>query len=341
MRTTPFFDPEASLGWRNGPLDGLSCLLRCVEATLRSEGFSNHEIACALARPVDLAGGRREPDFRHGELRWRNAVDGAEHWGELRAVVESGRPVTLMPDRFYWPGDEFEGKEHFLDHMVLVFSFDGTTMRALDTDAPAQERYTRTIPITDSVVHSACRWTTVHFDRPQETLESLRTTLLEPMARWLAEDLAGLHGISRRWEETGLTGPVARALHVLVLGELQPNLFTTATAVGEFFPAVAVSAFRAAEKAQALGKLLIGAHRFGGDRPLDVGVYQPVFRSFGPLVSALTELTDVLHRELGLVRPAARERSDVLWQRINGLRDWCYADAVAAPRFPQKAEERG
>lgn len=136
-RERPVFDPARSLGWRTGPLDGLSCLLRCTEAVLRAQGFAPLDVARALALPVDLTGGRREPArFRSGRLSWRNAVDGREHWGELTRLVTEGSPVILMPDRFYWPGDEFEGRHHFLDHMVLVIGATATELEVLDTDAP-------------------------------------------------------------------------------------------------------------------------------------------------------------------------------------------------------------
>lgn len=58
-RERPVFDPARSLGWRTGPLDGLSCLLRCTEAVLRAQGFAPLDVARALALPVDLTGGRR------------------------------------------------------------------------------------------------------------------------------------------------------------------------------------------------------------------------------------------------------------------------------------------
>ena len=140
IRQPPVLDPNRSLGWNDGPLDGLSCLLRCVESALRAQGFDNLQVAQALALPLDLRGERRAPArYRHGRLDWRNATDGREHWAEFTALVGSGTPCVLMPDRFYWPDDEFEGVEHFLDHMVLAVAHDGELLEVLDTDASAAD----------------------------------------------------------------------------------------------------------------------------------------------------------------------------------------------------------
>ncbi|MEU1516203.1 hypothetical protein ABZ490_29385 [Streptomyces sp. NPDC005811] len=328
----PVFDPELSLGWRTGPLDGLSCLLRCAESVLRAQGFGPLDVARALAQPLDLSGGRRESGrFRSGRLRWRNAVDGREHWAELERLVADGTPVILMPDRFYWPGDEFEGKRHFLDHMVLVVGCAGSRLVALDTDAPAEDGYVRHIKITPEVKRGACRFATVHFDAPNDTAELLRTTLLEPMARWTADDLAALGGFAARWEREGLSGPTARALHVLVLGELQPALFLTSLSVQDTAPAVADASKAAAAAAQRLGMALLGAHRFAGERAEDSSVYGPVLPAFDSVRTALARLVTTTHTELGLTPTPPGRPDDRLWHRVERMRDWCFADAVAPP----------
>ncbi|MBQ0983215.1 hypothetical protein KBZ10_01395 [Streptomyces sp. F63] len=328
----PVFDPELSLGWRTGPLDGLSCLLRCAESVLRAEGFGPLDVARALALPLDLSGARRAPGrFRSGRLQWRNAVDGREHWAELERLVADGTPVVLMPDRFYWPGDEFEGKRHFLDHMVLVIGRAGSRLTALDTDAPAEDGYLRHIEITPEVRRGACRFATVHFDAPGDTAESLRTTLLEPMARWTADDLAALDGFAARWEREGLNGPMARALHVLVLGELQPALFLTSLSVQDTAPAVADASRSAAAAAQRLGMALLGAHRFAGEQAEDSSFYGPVLPAFDSVRTALARLVSTAHAELGLVQDPPGRPDDRLWHRVERMRDWCFADAVAPP----------
>ena len=329
----PAFRPDLSLGWRDGPLDGLSCLLRCIESILRSQGFGPLQVAHALALPLDLTGGRREPaSYPTGRVRWRNAEDGREHWDALLELVRAGTPLILMPDRFYWPSDEFEGKQHFLDHMVLVIGYDRNELEVLDTDAPPEHGYIRRIPVTPEVVRSACRFATVDFAMPTGTPETLRTTLLEPMARWIADDLASLRGFAERWERDGLTGPLARALHVLLLGEAQPNLFLTALAVREFEPQLAEAADSSANVARRVGMALLGAHRYAGDDASDRTVYEPVLSVFRTLEASLTRLTTAVHRELGLGDPLATDPDDRLWQHVERMQTWCFSENVAPDR---------
>lgn len=329
------FDPATSLGWNDGPLDGLSCVLRCAEAVLRSQGYDQREVARAFARPLDIAGARTQPSrFRHGELRWRGAADGAEHWAELRELAAAGVPVILMPDRFWWPGDEFEGRRHFLDHMVLVVALDDRELVVLDSDGPPEDGYLRRFPVTAALVTGACRFATIHFDRIVDTPQTLRATLLAPMATWLAEDLPTVADFAARWERAGLSGPDARALHIHVLGEWQPALFTTSIAVADPHPAVAAAADEAARAARFLGKALLAAHRYGGAQPESVEPYWPVLGRFRAAAAAMRRLVEALGDEIGAQPSAATDpegADDRLWRRVAATRGWCYADEVAAP----------
>ena len=339
MPERPTFDPALSLGWKTGPLDGLSCLLRCVESVLRAQGFAPLDVARALALPVDLTGGRRESArFRSGRLRWRNAIDGRELWDELELLLAAGTPVILMPDRFYWPGDEFEGKHHFLDHMVLVIASNGTELEVLDTDAPPEDGFKRRIPLSPDVVRSACRFATVQFEPPRDTAASLRETLVEPMTSWLADDLSALAGFAERWERKGLPGPMARALHVLVLGELQPALFLTSLSVQDTAPAVAEAARSAAAAAQRLGLALLGAHRYAGEQASDSTVYRPVLSVFDSTRRALARLVDTSRGARGTGDLSAGAADDRLWQRVEHMREWCFSEDVASPD-PTKTPE--
>lgn len=332
-RLRPVFDPELSIGWREGPLDGLSCLLRCVESVLRSQGFSTLQVAHALALPLDLTGGRRESArYRDGSLRWRNAGDGREHWDELAELAAAGTPLILMPDRFYWPGDEFEGRQHFLDHMVLVIGHDGTALEVLDTDAPPEDGYVRRVAVTPEVVRSACRFATVHFDLPSGSPGALRRTLLEPTARWVAEDLPALRGFAESWERDGLTGPQARALHVLMLGEVQPNLFLTAMAVRDTEPRLAETAGSCAGSARRFAMTLLGAHRYAGEEATDRSVYEPVLPLFRSLETSLTRLASAAYRELDLGEVPLAAPDDRLRQRVERMRAWCFSEGVAPDR---------
>ncbi|MEV5821241.1 hypothetical protein ACFYMB_30520 [Micromonospora haikouensis] len=341
-RRPPVMDPGLSLGWDDGPLDGLSCLLRCVESALRAEGFDNREIAQALAVPLDLRGDRRKSSwFRHGRLDWRNAVDGHEHWDEFTALVAAGTPCVLMPDRYYWPGDEFEGVAHFLDHMVLAVAYDGEVLEVLDTDAPPADGYRRRIPVTPDVVRGCCRFATAHFTPPDDDAAALRATLLEPTAVALAEDLPALRAVARRWRRDGLTGPAARALHVVVLGAVQPSLFLTALAVEQAYPALATELLAASRAAQRLGRTLIGAHRWAGAQADDTSVYAPVLAVFEACEATLARLGDELHRQLDLPAPDPDADGDDegVWRRIVRNQAWCYADRVA-PADQHRDEER-
>ncbi|SCL18057.1 Glutamate-1-semialdehyde aminotransferase [Micromonospora inyonensis] len=326
------FDPALSLGWEGSPIDGLSCLLRCVEAVLRARGLTRLEVARALALPVDLAGRRRQPGrFRSGWLAWRNAVDGRTHWDEFRRLVRSGQPVLLMPDRYYWPGDEFEGRRHFLDHMVLAVGLNDTRLVVLDTDAPPADDYRRPLAVTPELMRGACRFATIHFASPRDTAETLRETLLAPGADWLSADMPAVSGFAESWRKQGLTGPLARGLHVVALGEIQPNLYLTSVAVAEEFPDVTAAAGRAAAGARHLGRLLLAAHRYAGDRPDDRSVYEPAIDSFLRLRTALDEYTDVVHHRLGRYRTQRPGDPEALWKRVARTSRWCFAEDVAAP----------
>lgn len=329
LREKPVLDPARSLGWRTGPLDGLSCMLRCVEAVLRAQGFDPLAVARALAQPLDLAGGRKQlTAFRSGNLSWHSEDDGARHWDRITAAVSGGTPVILMPDRFYWPDDEFGGQRHFFDHMVLVTDVTAGEISVLDINAPADDGYVCVIPVTPNVVRSACRYATAHFTYRPDTAQTIGTELLLPLAEWLADDLPSLIEFGQRWEQDGLTGPFARALHVLILGEAQPNLFLTAHAVDEHYPAAAAALFAAAEDARRLGLKLLDAHRWAGEDADDTTVYGPVLSFQHTLCDRLSDVDAELRRALD-TPVVTGQADDRIWRRLDRLRSWLFGESVS------------
>jgi hypothetical protein len=319
----PVYSPETALGWRDVALDGLNCVLRCVEAALAYQGLRPLEVARALGGAPDFLMRDYALRFPACHLEWREKDDGRANWARLHDWLAAGHPVVVMPDRFFWPGDEFEGKRHFHDHAVLVFASDGSRLCFLDTDAPPDDEYVGSHEISEQVMSACTRVARVHLDtarldRSDPDTYAAREAVATRAA--LARDIPAL----RRFFgllDIDLHSDVARGLHILVLGQIQPGLFlfgrsldgVTTTEHRE----IRARALTAAGNAKRLGLNLIAAHRYGTAR-----VYRAAMCAHRDLLASLCSLGEVL----GIPPDAPPEAADVLrWlERLRSVISWCY-----------------
>jgi len=265
----PVFDPRQALGWRDVALDGLNCVLRCVEATLAYHGYTPQQIARCLAGEMDLLGRDMARDFPGCALSWRIADgEGEKNWQFVLDSVTAGTPVIIMPDRYYWPGDEFQNRFHFHDHAVLAYAWsaDERALTVLDTDAPPEDGFRRRLMESASLRSACTRVTTVELTAPvdERTADEFGRAQIATRTASLASDAVALRRLFDRLRENGLSGELGRGLHVLVLGDLQPLLFlygeALAGAEDPLVQRVRKAALVAAGGAKRLGQALIAAH---------------------------------------------------------------------------------
>ncbi|WP_228972958.1 hypothetical protein [Streptomyces sp. DH12] len=338
--TRPYgFDPANALGWKNIGLDGLGCFLRSVEAVLMHHGYGAGAVARGLAVPLDLV--RRgewygpASEFPACAVRWHLADIGAgrRQWPRVAELLRAGRPVVLMPDGHHWPGDDHEGREHYHHHMVLAHRLDADGLHLLDTDAPAEHGHRRVLPVTDALAEACTRYAVVERiappddRRPEALAEGLVPASLAPLAEDVAE-LRAFHG--EVWSGARLPLLLAKGMDVWVLGDVQPQLFLLGHALaGAEDPRtgeVSAAALAAAARAQKLGLLLLGLHRFRSE-----GVYAMAHEEIAVLADALEELLGALCRYAGARRPTAAGDGTRLVRRLRGEAQWCFGEGRPLP----------
>jgi hypothetical protein len=321
----PVFDPDSSLGWRDVALDGLSCYLRCVEAVLHYRGYDSDAVTQALAGPVDLLRRRAGSDFDGCSVRWHNVDDGRKNWPEVYGALRVGDPVIIMPDRFYWSGDEFEGKRHFHDHMVLGVRIVDEMLFVLDTDAPPSAGFLRSIPIDDNTRRSCTRVGVVTAPPPPPavTADALARQWLVPSVEMLTEDIATLERFRGDLTAEKLPYLAARGFHVLVLGDFQPVLFLFGSALGRdmspHLEGVVDAAVQAAAKAKRLGLLLLALHRFERD-----DVYGMACDALASFTASLRVLNARMAEAGGFAVPPSPVDAPDLWERLLDVTGWCF-----------------
>lgn len=331
-RGRPRFDRAGALGWEDVALDGLSCVLRCVEAVLRWEGRSREQVAIALSGPVDLLRRRRDGStYDSFTVEWEIAEDGGEHWDRLTATLRAGAPVILMPDRFHWPRDELAGRRHFHDHAVLAVRTERGMLHVLDIDASPACGYERGLEITPALRRACTRWGCVRrVDRgPAASLPELAERLLAPSLELLGGDLVELGAFAARWRARGLDEARAHALHVAVLGDFQPLLFLFAEVLGRSgvaeLAAAGGAARMAARRAKSLGLVLIALHRERRGEG-----YELALHAFEQFVDAAADLHGALRQRLGDAGVPPGESDGALERRLSDLAVYCFAASAPA-----------
>ena len=324
-------DPDQALGWETVALDGLSCFLRCIESVLDYRGFSPTAIAQGLAGPIDLSRRLRSAsDFEVCRIEWVNRIDGRRNGGLMRRHLAEDEPVIVMPDRYYWPGDEFEGLRHFHDHMVLAYEIEAERLFVLDIDAPPEDDYIRSLPFSDRVQRACTRVGRVKLLAAPGAVDP---EILA--ARWfpisldlLASDIPTLRAGLHAWSDRTLTYVLARGLHVLVLGDFQPILYLFARAldgnVSKATAAVRTAALDASIRAKKLGLLLLALHlEEGGDR------YKLALHPMKNFISSLEALMLELASATGASIPDIEEvGAELFHSRLLNVTEWCFDSSI-------------
>ncbi|MFD9792924.1 hypothetical protein ACFWXK_18450 [Streptomyces sp. NPDC059070] len=333
----PRFDQLGALGWQDRALDGLNCVLRCVESVLASRGLGPQEVARALNGPLDPVGRDLAKDFDGCRVEYRTEFDdGSRNVPFVLERLGEGEPVMVLPDRFHLPGDVYEGRFHFHDHAVLAMDWspsDGV-LSVLDTDADPADGFRRRWTLTPAL-HALFTWV----GTVTTTGEPDRRTPQEYFADRLDRDTAlfsvgarALDGLFDELTGTGLSAVTARALHVLVLGDIQPQLFIYANALAvpradgapldlpPELAAVRTAALEARVHAKRLGIALIAAH----EKPDPLAVYPRVLPLSRPLRASLHRLREALVAAGGREGPADPGAVDRLRARFAHIEGICF-----------------
>lgn len=331
------FDPRTALGWKNIGLDGLGCYLRSVEAVLLGDGYDAGQVARGLSLPLDLV--RRgewygpTSDYPACRLRWEHKETGAEAWPDIAGTLADGTPVVLMYDGFHWPGDPYEGAHHYHHHMVLAHRLDADGLHLLDTDAPAADGYARRLPVTDAVIAACNRYAVFEHTAPppQQSAPDLARAVVPASIGRLAADIAEIRGFHRDlWSGERLPLLLAKGMDVIVLGDIQPQLFLLGHALAdsgdEKVDAVAVALLDAAKRAQKLGLLFLGLHRYNTE-----GVYGVAHEEVGLLADRLEVLLAAMCAYAQVGAPAAEGDGRRFARRLAGETQWCFGEGKPLP----------
>lgn len=333
----PVFDPARALGWRDGPLDGITCVLRCVEAVLQAAGYSSLEVARCLGGEPDLLARDMALEFPGCRLEWRFAPSGKENWPYLLEQLSTGEPVIIMPDLYYYPGSYYEGVHHFHDHSVLATGWDpdAEVLTVLDTLGPPEQGYRRELPKTPELVACCTRMTPIVRTKPVDRRPSdvYAEEQVGNHAVTVAADARALRKLLEGYAEEGMDGVSARAVHLLVLGHLQPQLFLFGSSIGpdahERFQQVRAAALSAATRANRFGRLLIAAH----EQPDPAPYYRQALTVAPVMVDALDSLADAMCKAGGNARVDAQlaDTADAaLHNRLREIIHICYSPSSEA-----------
>jgi hypothetical protein len=313
---------DGAVGWRDIPLDGLTCYHRCVEAILRDNGFTADDVADELGGTItDRLGtdGRPLLRLRRSSARWLIAPAGQDHWNDVKAGLNAGRSIVVWPDGYFWPGDVCEGRRHVHHHAVLAVGIDGDSLHVLDIDADEAEGFLRVLPLTSETRRACTRileLTEVRRARPVRAADMRRMVAgsIRPLARFA--DAAAL--LAARWE-AGADRRLARAADLWVLGDVQPQLFLFAVLCQRFgLDAVAARSFEAADMAKKISLFLYGIDRYKPRPPYDL--CRNDIAALAGLLSAAGQATADLTGNPSPVAAGAAE--PWLWRRLETLSVW-------------------
>jgi hypothetical protein len=326
-------DRDGAVGWRDIPLDGMTCYHRCIEAALRGQGFSAVQVAEEMGGAVtDRLGQDGAPHFRlrASTACWRVAAPGTHHWEALRTALAAGRAVVIWPDGYFWPGDVCEGRRHIHHHAVLATEIKDDVLWVLDIDAPEDDGYTRAIPVTAATKQACTRileLTAIAHGRPFDAAGTDR--MVAASVRPLARFATAAGALGNRWAD-GADRRLAHAADLWVLGDIQPQLFLLAT-IGERFgrAALAAAGFAAAAQAKKISLFLFGLAPYGPRAPYDLCQDDML---------ALVDRMWAVAREAASVSEVPQPEPDStagpwLWQRLNSLSVWHFGvDLNGSPR---------
>jgi hypothetical protein len=311
---------EGAVGWRDIPLDGMTCYHRCVEAVLRGAGWSAAEIVEEMGGPITSRfhrDGRPQLRLRRGAARWLIAPEGDSHWALVAERMAAGRPVLLWPDGYFWPGDRYEGRRHIYHHAVLATEIDGDTLRFLDIDAGEAGGFRAGVPVTEKTRKACTRVLDLDVSargRPLRAadVDRMIASSVQPLSR-LAQGTADLAG----WWRADPTRRLAHAVDLFALGDVQPQVYLFAALCERFHHAeLAALGYQAAATAKKISLFLFSLH-----------AYKPI----APYALCLDDI-ESLARKLHAMRDAAARAAAVdvtatgsgswLWHRLNALSRW-------------------
>ena len=273
----PVFSPEGAIGWEFGPLDGLSCYLRCIESVLRAHQLDQRHVVNSLLQGLDLLRTYSSSSSFHGcTIEWHQSENLEENWKTIEELLEAGEPVILSPDVFYWPGHKFENQKHSYDHMVLLTHVTDGFLSMLDTDAPADSGFVRKLEVNETLLKACSRFGRVRIDfaapilDPREVLDQK----VRPHLPLLREAILEIRDFGDRWKLQGIPENTARALHVVCLGDIQPQLRLLSIALQSsqdpLYADLASKAARASERAMQLGLALLSEHGYLKGEPYEL-----------------------------------------------------------------------
>lgn len=317
-------DRGKSLGWVHGPLDGLSCFQRYVEAILHARGYSSWQVAQIFVDPLDLLR-RRGTTSQIGrcEVVWQSAQDGRVNWPILESKLANGQHVILRPDRYWWPGDRLNGKRHFSDFMYVAYELTDSVLHVLDTLAPEDENFVRLIPVDETVMRAMINIGIVEAPEPpaRGDPQKIADDIFPESIPQLAHDIAAMRAWLPTWDTIPWDLARARSLHIAALGDFQPQLFIAASALAGSAPSLLAEARDACAQAAATARDLafrfIALHKYE-----KAAMYRSCCRQMHAFVDSLESTLISLCRERGIAPPPPPEVGpEVFDARLATIRD--------------------
>jgi hypothetical protein len=331
--TVPFvMSRDGAVGWRDIPLDGMTCYHRCVEAVLRGHGLTRDEIIAEMGGAItDRLGDGGSPYLRLHDTaaRWRIAPTGTSYWDEVAARLSAGRPVLIWPDAYFWPGDVFEGRRHRHHHAVLALGVGDGSLRVLDVDADEKDGFVNVVPLTAETKRACTRLLELEVGAParrsrQADVRSMVAASVRPLSR-----LATATGELVDWWAAGPTRSLAHSVDLYALGDVQPQVYLFA-ALCERFGEVALAAlgFEAAALAKKISLFLFSLHRY---RP--VAPYDLCRDDIAALADKLRDMSHTAAELTGSELPEVDESAgEWLWRRLDALSVWHFDRRIDVTR---------